>query len=168
MTFDTRAGPLSVRRDQGDRLELDFPSRPAVPCATSLPLRRALGSNPLYVAQARDTLCVFSSAQEVLGLKPDFRALAQLETFACIATAPGQDCDFVSRFFAPRAGVDEDAVTGSAHCTLVPYWAQRLGKTQLHARQVSARGGELFCELRGDRVGIAGHAVLYLRGEITI
>ena len=168
VTFDTRAGPLTVRRGQGDRLELDFPSRPALPCATSLPLGRALGSTPMYVAQARDTLCVFSSAQEVLGLRPDFTALAQLETFACIATAPGQDCDFVSRFFAPRAGVNEDPVTGSAHCTLVPYWAQRLGKTQLHARQVSARGGELFCELRGDRVGIAGHAVLYLRGEITI
>jgi len=101
-------------------------------------------------------------------LRPDFAALTTLEQYGTIVTAPGDDCDFVSRFFAPRVGVPEDPVTGSAHCTLVPYWAERLGKTRLHARQVSARGGELFCELRGERVGIAGHAVLYLRGEVHV
>ena len=101
-------------------------------------------------------------------MRPDFEALARYDSYAVIATAPGRDCDFVSRFFAPRAGIKEDSVTGSAHCTLTPYWAGRLGKTKLHARQVSARGGELWCEQRGDRVGIAGHAVLYLRGEMEV
>lgn len=168
VTFDSRSGPLRVARGAEGRLELDFPSRPAETCTTPAALVSALGATPTYLAQARDTLCVFASAEEVLALRPDFRALMQLEAFAIIATAPGHDCDFVSRFFAPSAGVNEDPVTGSAHCTLVPYWAARLGKTKLYARQISARGGELWCELRGDRVGIAGHAALYLRGEIVI
>ena len=85
-----------------------------------------------------------------------------------IATAPGEDCDFVSRFFAPLQGIPEDPVTGSAHCELIPYWAEKLGKTKLRARQISARGGELFCELAGDRVRIGGHAALYLKGEIYL
>jgi len=167
VTFDSRSGPLVVTRS-GDLLELDFPSRPAQPAAVSADLVRALGAQPEYVASSRDTLCVFAREEDVLALRPDFAAITQLKTFAIIATAPGRDCDFVSRFFAPGAGVHEDPVTGSAHCTLVPYWAGRLGKTCLRARQVSARGGELFCELRGDRVGIAGRAVLYLRGEIDL
>ena len=168
ITFDSRSGPLTVTRRPGNLLELDFPSRPAQVCAPPAELVAALGAQPQHVAQARDTLCVFARAEDVLALRPDFAALAQLDSFAIIVTAPGQDCDFVSRFFAPGAGVPEDPVTGSAHCTLIPYWAQRLGKTRLHARQVSARGGELWCELRGDRVGIAGRAVLYLRGEIEV
>ncbi len=168
VTFDSRSGPLTVTRQPGGRFELDFPSRPAQACATPAVLVLALGAQPELVAQARDTLCVFARAEDVLALRPDFAALACFDSFAIIATAPGRDCDFVSRFFAPRAGVAEDPVTGSAHCTLIPFWAQRLGQARLHARQVSARGGELFCELRGDRVGIAGHAVLYLRGEIVL
>jgi predicted PhzF superfamily epimerase YddE/YHI9 len=168
ISFDSRSGPLTVSRLPGHRFELDFPSRPAQVGVVPSALGPALGAQPEAVAQARDTLCVFPRAEDVRALQPDFAALAQFDTFAFIATAPGDDCDFVSRFFAPRAGINEDPVTGSAHCTLIPYWAQRLGKTRLHARQVSARGGELFCELRGDRVGIAGHAVLYLRGEIEI
>ncbi len=168
VTFDSRSGPLVVLRQGGDLLELDFPSRPARPTGASDELVRALGAAPEQVAFARDTLCVFAHEEDVRALRPDFTAIARLDTFAVIATAPGQDCDFVSRFFAPRAGVNEDPVTGSAHCTLVPYWAGRLGKTRLHARQASARGGELFCVMRGDRVGLAGHAVLYLRGEIDI
>ena len=168
VTFDSRSGPLVVTRQQGGLLELDFPSRPAQPCAISARLAEALGATPEHVAQARDTLCVFAREEEVLALKSDFVALAKLDTFAVIATAPGRDCDFVSRFFAPRAGINEDPVTGSAHCTLTPYWAARLGKTKLHARQVSTRGGELWCEQRGDRVGIGGRAVLYLRGEIEV
>jgi len=168
VTFDSRSGPLTVMRRANGLLELDFPSRPAQPCATSAALVQALGAQPEQVAQARDTLCVFPNAEAVLALRPDFPALARLDTFGFIATAPGGDCDFVSRFFVPRAGVNEDPVTGSAHSTLTPYWAGRLGKTKLHARQVSARGGELWCELAGDRVKIGGHAVLYLRGEITI
>jgi PhzF family phenazine biosynthesis protein len=176
VTFDTRSGPLTVRRRPQGLLELDFPSRSGQPCAVTPALARALGAQPQLVAQARDTLCVFASAEEVLALRPDFPAIAQLDTFAVIATAPGRDCDFVSRFFVPRAGINEDPATGSSHCTLTPYWAARLGKTKLHARQVSARGGEFWCELApstgsgqvGDRVKIAGRAVLYLRGEIQV
>ena len=168
VTFDSRSGPLVVTRRANGLLELDFPSRPAQSCAISASLVLALGAQPEYAAQARDTLCIFPREEDVRALRPDFTALAKLDTYAVIATAPGRDCDFVSRFFAPRAGINEDSVTGSAHCTLTPYWAGRLGKTKLHARQVSARGGELWCEQRGDRVGIAGHAVLYLRGEIEV
>jgi predicted PhzF superfamily epimerase YddE/YHI9 len=101
-------------------------------------------------------------------VRPDFAALGRLERRGVIVTAPGDDCDFVSRFFGPRVGVPEDPVTGSAHCILVPYWAERLGKSTLHARQVSARGGELFCRLAGERVRIGGHATLYLEGTITL
>ena len=123
------------------------------------------------MASARDYLAVFDDAERVAALRPDFKALAALDRSATIVTAPGGEgsgVDFVSRFFAPALGVDEDPVTGSAHCTLVPYWARRLGKRRLKARQVSARGGELSCELRGDRVVMAGKAALYLEGWITV
>ena len=122
----------------------------------------------LSVLAARDTMCIFETAEQVLNLRPDMAALKQLEPFAFIATAPGEDSDFVSRFFAPKAGIDEDPVTGSAHCTLTPYWAARLGKSSLFARQISARGGELWVEDRGDRVRISGHGALYLTGFIEI
>ena len=112
---------------------------------------------------------MYDSADDVAALAPDFAAVAALDRFAVIVTAPGSDgVDFVSRFFAPARGVDEDPVTGSAHCTLIPYWAERLGKTRLEARQLSRRGGALSCALHGDRVTIAGRAVLYLEGTITI
>jgi len=101
-------------------------------------------------------------------LSPDFAALKKLDCLGIIATAPGEHCDFVSRFFAPSAGVNEDPVTGSAHCTLIPYWAKRLKKNNLNARQVSARGGELSCEMRGERVKIGGRARIYMRGEISL
>ena len=165
--FHSRSGTLTVRR-AGDVFTLDFPSRPPQPCARPETLVRGLGSRPADVLKARDYLAVFASAAEVRALRPDFAALKTLDCLGIIATAPGDDCDFVSRFFAPAAGVDEDPVTGSAHCTLIPYWASRLGKNKLFARQISARGGELFCELAGDRVHIGGRAVLYLRGEICL
>ncbi len=167
--FQTRqAGVLRVTRD-GDLLALDFPSRPAEPCPMPEGLAAALGRVPASVLAARDYLCVYDSADEIAALTPDFAALARLDRFAVIATAPGNDgSDFVSRFFAPARGVDEDPVTGSAHCTLIPYWAARLGKTRLDARQVSRRGGRLTCALKGDRVSIGGHAVLYLIGTIEI
>jgi predicted PhzF superfamily epimerase YddE/YHI9 len=113
-------------------------------------------------------LYAFADESVVAGLAPDPRALAAATPFAVIATAPGAEADFVSRFFAPRLGVDEDPVTGSAHCSLVPYWARRLGRTTLRARQISRRGGELDCELRGDRVRMTGRAVTFLQGEISI
>ena len=168
LAFATRSGTLTVTRD-GERLALDFPTWPAVPVAAPARLAAALGATPAETLKAADLLCVFASAADVAALKPDFRALAAIDTRGVICTAPGEgEADFVSRFFAPRAGIDEDPVTGSAHCTLIPYWARRLGKATLVARQISKRGGTLWCEDRGDRVVIAGRAASYLEGWIEI
>jgi len=165
--FSTRSGELAVKRE-GDLLRLDFPARPGRPVPVDPVVCEALGATPQAAYQARDLMLVFGNEAEVAALTPDFRQLAALLPEMVIVTAPGDSADFVSRFFAPGSGIDEDPVTGSAHCTLIPYWAERLGKNKLHARQISARGGELWCELCGERVGIAGQAVEYLRGEIFI
>lgn len=165
--FDTKSGELVVRRE-GELLVMDFPSRPPKPIEPDPNLARALGGNPVEILAARDYLVRYTSEDEVLRLSPDMQALTGIDRFAFIVTAPSSDCDFVSRFFAPAKGIPEDPVTGSAHCTLIPYWANQLGKTTLHARQVSRRGGELFCKLVGDRVEIAGYAALFLRGRITV
>ncbi len=165
--FHSRSGPLTAARE-ADVITLNFPARPAAACAGPEPLIRGLGRQPLEVLRARDYLAVFGKAAEVRALKPDFALLQTLDCLGIIATAPGDDSDFVSRFFAPAAGVNEDPVTGSAHCTLIPYWSQRLGKPALLARQVSARGGELICRDAGERVFIGGRATTYLRGEIQI
>jgi PhzF family phenazine biosynthesis protein len=168
MVFDTKSGPLSVSSN-GPLIELDFPSRPATPSEPPASLLLGLGLKPDQVLRSeRMCLCVYKTEQEVLGIAPNFTDLANVVPGRIIITAPGTDCDFVSRFFAPDAGVAEDPVTGSAHSTLVPYWAGRLGKNRLHARQVSRRGGELWCELAGDRVKMAGHGVAYLKGSITL
>ena len=173
ITFDSRSGPLIVAQKPDGRLELDFPARPASPVAPGqLPpqlLAGLRGAEPSWIGKSRDYLCVYPRAGDVRALQPDFSLLAQIDVVGIICTAPGADgVDFVSRFFAPRAGVPEDPVTGSAHCTLVPYWADKLKRTRLHARQISPRGGDLWCEQRGDRVGLAGQAVLYLKGEIYL
>jgi predicted PhzF superfamily epimerase YddE/YHI9 len=148
---------------------MDFPARPPAPVEAPAGLLAALGGKPREVHKARDHLVVYGSAAEVLALTPDFGALGKVDCWAAIVTAPGDNgVDFVSRFFAPRQGIDEDPATGSSHCTLVPYWAKRLGKTKLNARQLSRRGGTLHCQLRGDRVSIGGRAVLYLEGQITV
>ena len=163
-----KAGDLAVTRE-GEMIALDFPARPPAICAMPSGLAQALGREPAAVLAARDYLAVYDDPGEVAALAPDFSALARLDRFAVIATAPGTgEIDFVSRFFAPAQGVDEDPVTGSSHCTLIPYWSGRLGKTRLRARQSSRRGGSLACRLDGDRVGIAGRAVLYLSGIIEI
>ncbi len=163
-----KAGTLAVARE-GDRLVMDFPARPAAPAAAPAGLVEALGGRPREILRARDHLVVYDSAAEIAALTPDLAALAKVDCWAAIVTAPGADgVDFVSRFFAPAQGVPEDPVTGSAHCTLVPYWAERLGKTELTARQVSRRGGALRCTLAGERVRLAGHAVLYLEGAIAV
>jgi PhzF family phenazine biosynthesis protein len=163
--FESKSGTLSVSR-KDTILELDFPSRPARPSEPPRELIDGLGRTPQKILKARDWLAVFENSDDVRAIKPRFDLLAQLDKV--IVTAPGKDVDFLSRFFAPGIGVNEDPVTGSAHCTLIPYWAERLGKTKLHARQLSARGGELFCEWRGDRVGIGGHAVLYSSGHLHV
>jgi PhzF family phenazine biosynthesis protein len=165
--FMTRSGKLSVTRD-GDVLALELPARPPEPCARPASLDKALGKAPEAVLGARDYLCVYEREADVRALAPNMEQVAALDRFAVIVTAPGESCDFVSRFFAPGAGVAEDPVTGSAHCTLIPYWSKRLAKTKMIARQLSARGGELFCEDRGERVVVAGKAVLYLEGAIHV
>ena len=167
LQFQTKSGRLTVER-RGDLLALGFPSRPPGPTAVHPELAAALGGKPLEILAARDYLVRYGSEAEVAALKPDMARLAQVDKFAVIATAPGDIADFVCRFFAPAKGIPEDPVTGSAHTSLIPYWAAQLGKEKLLARQISPRGGDLICELRGDRVDIAGRAVLYLRGEITV
>ncbi|MGA7402428.1 MAG: PhzF family phenazine biosynthesis protein, partial [Candidatus Sulfotelmatobacter sp.] len=132
-------------------------------------LMNGLGENPAKVVQIEDNyFAVYETEEEVKRIKPDLRLLEKVHPFGVAITAPGSDCDFVSRYFAPSYGIPEDPVTGSTHCSLAPYWAERLGKTSLHARQVSERGGELWCEVKGDRVILKGNAVLTLRGELLI
>jgi PhzF family phenazine biosynthesis protein len=166
VTFHSKSGPLTVRRD-GERLAMDFPAIAVEPAANAA-LEAALGVRPKALHSSFQWLAEYESEAQVRALKPDFGAKALLDIFGVIATAPGEDCDFVSRFFAPQAGINEDPVTGSAHSRLVPYWAKRLGKSKLFARQVSPRGGELWCELKGERVVMAGHAALYLEGMIEV
>ncbi|HZF16535.1 MAG TPA: PhzF family phenazine biosynthesis protein [Steroidobacteraceae bacterium] len=160
-------GVLNVTRD-GERLALDFPSLPPTRTRADSELGAALGALPDEAHIAKAQMAVYASAKAIRALEPDMTAVAKLEGYGLIVTAPGDDCDFVSRFFAPQSGVPEDPVTGSAHCTLIPYWSKRLGKTRLHARQISPRGGELWCEDRGERVTIAGFAASYLKGSISI
>jgi PhzF family phenazine biosynthesis protein len=171
--FHTLSGPLEVTRD-GDAYTLDFPSRPPLPGSGSTidAVAAALGARPVEVFGAHDEVALFATAEDVRALKPDFGRIATLDTLVLLATAPGTgrdaDVDFVSRFFAPRQGIDEDPVTGSAHSTLAPFWGSRLGKTALAARQVSRRTGELRCVLEGDRVRITGHAVLMKTGSMVL
>jgi PhzF family phenazine biosynthesis protein len=167
LRFRALAGTLRVTRD-GDLLSLDFPSRPPQKIDMPAELVAALGTTPLEMWKARDYMALFDDESAIRSLRPDMAKLAKFDMHALIVTAPGRECDFVSRFFAPGHGIDEDPVTGSAHCTLIPFWADRLGKTKLHAQQVSKRGGELFCELLGDRVKISGRCVLYAEGSIHI
>ena len=167
VVFEYRGGWLTVARE-GDLLAMDFPARPPEPIQCDAALADALGAVPRELHQSRDLLAVFDTQADVESLRPDFSAIAKLDVFAVIASAPEKECDFVSRFFAPGAGIPEDPVTGSAHCTLVPYWSERLGKKKLHALQLSRRGGELFCENLGPRVKICGRVVEFLRGEISV
>ena len=166
ITFHTRSGPLTVSRD-GTRLAMDFPAQP--PAAAEIGnVAEALGVEPEAVLAAPYAMAVMDSEATVRAIRPDFARVAALDVPELIVTAPGMDCDFVSRFFAPAGGIDEDPVTGSSHCILIPYWAERLGKVELFARQVSSRGGALWCALKGDRVSIAGHAAPYMEGSIMI
>jgi PhzF family phenazine biosynthesis protein len=168
--FETlKAGPLRVSRE-GDLLAMDFPCWPPEQEPADPRILAALGKAPIESLVTRGrTLAVYERAEDVAALKPDFAAMRQVPGADAIATAPGADgIDFVSRYFAPNFGVDEDPATGSAHCVLTPYWAERLGKKQLKAQQISARVGDLDCTLRGDRITLAGRAVLYLEGAITV
>ncbi len=165
--FHSRSGPLKVRRD-GDLIAMDFPSRPPSACKVPQELIEALGREPQEVLSADDYLVVFAEEDEVRALRPDIQRLRNLDLRGVIVTARGREVDFVSRFFAPKVGVDEDPVTGSAHCVLTPYWASKLNKNTLVAHQLSARGGALFCKDMQDRVIISGRAVLYMEGNIYL
>ncbi len=166
VTFHTQSGVLTVLKD-GNFLVMDFPARPGEPIEAPEALIEGLGSAPEEVYLARDYLAIFESEQDIRNLKPDFALLETLDAEGVIVSAPGNGADFVSRFFGPQMGIPEDPVTGSAHSTLTPFWASRLGKNQLVAHQVSERGGVLNCTLRGDRVLIAGQAVLYVKGFLS-
>jgi predicted PhzF superfamily epimerase YddE/YHI9 len=168
--FQTRfSGALTVCRD-GDLLAMDLPLRAPWACPEPPALLiEGLGKIPAAVVQIEDIyFAVYAREEEVRGVRPDLRLLEKLHPAAVAITAPGEDADFVSRYFAPSYGVPEDPVTGSAHSSLAPYWGQRLGKTRLHAHQISERGGELWCEIKGERVVLKGDAVLTLRGELLI
>ena len=167
VAFETRSGRLTVSRD-GDALVMDFPALAPEPWAASDALACALGAAPAEVLGNVNCVAVYPSEADVRGLAPDLRLVAALPYEGVIATAPGEAVDFVSRYFAPKFGIPEDPVTGSAHCELAPYWAKRLGRERLTAHQVSARGGELDCEVKGDRVLLTGRAVTYLEGIIDV
>lgn len=165
--FHTMSGILEVARD-GKLLSMVFPSREGQPCVAPNALVKGLGKVPIETYLARDYMAVFENEEDILNLQPNMDELRKLDAFGVIATARGKQADFVSRFFAPKAGVDEDPVTGSAHCTLVPYWKKALGKNEFLAHQLSARGGVLHCADLGSRVKMAGQAVSYLEGYITV
>jgi len=159
------SGDLYVKKE-GEKLVLDFPASKLRKVPVPEALARGLGKEPLSLFLARDYLAVFESEEDILRMNPDDKILKNLDVTGIIVTAPGKEVDFVSRFFAPAVGIPEDPVTGSAHTMLTPYWADRLGKNKLHALQLSARKGELFCEMTGERVLIGGYACSFMKGEI--
>lgn len=167
VSFQSMSGPLTVTRE-AELFCLDFPTRPPRPLPCPAGFAEALGAEVKEAWLVRDLYAVLEDEASVRDLRPNLEALSRVEPTSFVVTAPGTDCDFVSRCFAPREGIPEDPVTGSTHCVLVPYWAQRLGKTRLHARQLSRRGGEIFCELQGPRVKLAGRAVKVIEGSFFL
>lgn len=169
ITFSTeKAGLISVGVEDG-MYTLDFPSRPPGPCPFPDGLAAALGTDAIeQVMLSRDFFVVLKDEKSVRELKPDFTALGKLDGVGIIVTAPGDNCDAVSRCFYPKAGIPEDPVTGSAHCSIIPYWAERLGKANLVCIQASARGGRLLCQNRAGRVLMAGNCVLFMEGTIHL
>jgi PhzF family phenazine biosynthesis protein len=166
--FHTKSGILTVSRE-GDLYTMDFPARKPVPCEIPGTLEKALGAKILETQISRDLLVLLGSEKELADLQPDFSLLKQIDhVFGFIVTAKGEECDFVSRFFVPNAGINEDPVTGSSHTTLIPYWSERLTKSNMIAKQLSQRGGTLWCRDKGDRVEISGKAVTHLIGEIIL
>jgi PhzF family phenazine biosynthesis protein len=165
--FKSRSGELIVEKED-ELFAMDFPSQPPETCDPPDALRAGLQGAPLEILSSEDYFVVFSNEEDIKAMKPDMTELEKLDLRGVIITAEGKDADFVSRFFAPKYGIKEDPVTGSSHCALTPYWAHKLGKKDLHALQVSKRGGELFCKEHGDRVVIAGRAVKYMEGTINI
>ncbi len=165
--FQYGEGVLTVE-DLGELFEMEFPASTAHPVDQIDLLTEALGKAPLEVYKSRDLMAVYGSEQDILDIQPDFNKLAKLDAMGIIITSRGEQSDFVSRFFAPVMGITEDPVTGSAHCTLIPYWAQKLSKNKMVAYQLSKRGGILYCQYSGERVKMAGRCAMYMKGEIFI
>lgn len=165
--FDSRSGPLRVQRDAGT-LAMDLPASTPAACDTPQLLKEALGLAPLECLRSTDYIAVLQDASMVLGLNPDLAKLVELDARGLIVTAPGDDCDFVARFFAPSVGIPEDPVTGSAYCVLTPYWAEKTGRNIFRAKQLSRRGGEIECTLEGDRVILRGQCAAYMNGTINL
>ncbi len=168
IVFNSLSGKLFVTRSEDGWITLDFPAIKMTPCSSPKALWEGLGAHPIECYKETDYLAVFEDEQTILDIQPDFKTLETLDARGLIITAPGKNCDFVSRFFAPTFGIDEDPVTGSAHCALTPYWSKKLTKKSLNAKQLSNRGGILKCSMHTDRVNISGQAVLYLQGQIDI
>ncbi len=166
--FLTKSGELKVSC-HNQLYILNFPARPGITkIPDGLDLKLAQGNSIVALHSSRDLMMIFEDQDLVNNYQPDFSEIVKISEYGFIISAPGKDCDFVSRFFLPKDDLPEDPVTGSTHCTLIPYWAKMTGKNSLIARQSSTRGGELKCELQGNRVLIGGHAATYLRGEIEI
>lgn len=168
ISFNSKSGILTVRKD-GDKLQLDFPTDEIKKIEQNQKINDALGISPSEIFKGKnDYLLVFDSEDTIINIKPNFHILKEFDERGVIVSSQGKETDFVSRFFAPGVGIDEDPVTGSAHTTLIPYWTAKLNKTELTAKQLSARGGKLWCKYLGDRVLISGYAKTYLKGEINI
>ncbi len=167
--YSLQSGVLFVQKEENDLLTLDFPADPIAEVQPLDSLNEAIGKAPVQTFKGKtDYLLIYESQQDIEEINPNFHLLGKANVRGVIVSAKGTTVDFVSRFFAPGSGIDEDPVTGSAHTTLTPYWSQQLGKTKLSARQLSQRGGDLFCEDLGERIKISGKAVPYLIGEIEI
>lgn len=167
ISFESRSGTLRVTKNDS-LLVMDFPAQPATTCKLPAELEQAFSVKPVECLESEDYILVFNNEEEIKNAQPRLELLKNIKRRGVIITAESSSYDFVSRFFAPKCGIDEDPVTGSAYTQLAPYWKNRLGKHQFHARQLSKRGGEVYCESVGDRISIAGTAVKYLQGEITI
>lgn len=167
ISFDTQSGVLTVQR-KDDLIEMSFPSRPATEVDLPMGFEAAHGEAPALFLRATKNMAVFDSEKQVADFQPNLSYIKAMQGDGLVVTAPGETCDFVSRYFAPHQGIDEDPVTGSAHCTSVPYWAGRLDKKKLHARQISKRSGDLYCEMAGDIVRMAGRAAFYMEGKIYL
>lgn len=167
VAFNTESGILQVTKEE-ELLAMTFPTRAGVECKIPTELIKGLGSSPKELYKSRDYMAVFETEDEIKNMKLNMEELIKLDAFGIIVTAKGQTVDFVSRYFAPGNGIMEDPVTGSSHCTLVPYWSKVLGKKELVAYQLSPRGGELFCTDLGTNIKISGRAVAYLEGSIIV
>ena len=167
IVFNTLSGKLMVTKN-AELLTLNFPTQKPVPCDLPPSLEKAIGEKPLECLKNNDYVLVFENEDIIKNISPNHNLISKLDARGVIITAPGEEYDFVARFFAAASGIDEDPVTGSAYTKLTPYWAEKLGKTSFKVRQVSQRGGNLTLELKDDRVFISGHAVKYLEGMIEI